>query len=83
MLDEGLAVLTGLWSGEPFSFSGAHFKINDTCFIPAPVQLPRIPIWVAGTWPKRPPFRRAARYDGVIPVTGDIRSSLSPAQLES
>ena len=80
MLDEGLAVLTGLWSGEPFSFSGAHFKINDTCFIPAPVQLPRIPIWVAGTWPKRPPFRRAARYDGVIPVTGDIRSSLSAAQ---
>ncbi len=55
MLDEGLAVLTGLWSGEPFSFSGAHFKINDTCFIPAPVQLPRIPIWVAGTWPSRPP----------------------------
>ncbi len=80
MLDEGLAVLTGLWSGEPFSFSGAHFKINDTCFIPAPVQLPRIPIWVAGTWPSRPPFRRAARYDGVIPVTGDIRSSLSAAQ---
>jgi alkanesulfonate monooxygenase SsuD/methylene tetrahydromethanopterin reductase-like flavin-dependent oxidoreductase (luciferase family) len=82
MLDEGLAVLTGLWSGEPFSFSGTHFKINDTCFTPAPVQLPRIPIWVAGTWPKRPPFRRAARYDGVIPVTGDIRSSLSPAQLD-
>jgi alkanesulfonate monooxygenase SsuD/methylene tetrahydromethanopterin reductase-like flavin-dependent oxidoreductase (luciferase family) len=81
MLDEGLAVLTGLWSGKPFSFSGKHFKVNDTCFLPAPVQLPRIPIWVAGTWPRRPPFRRAARYDGVIPVTGDIRSALSAADL--
>src|SRR5580658_3833052 len=81
MLDEGLAVLMGLWSGEPFSFSGTYFKVNDTCFLPAPVQFPRIPIWVAGTWPKRPPFRRAARYDGVIPVTGDIRSALSAADL--
>jgi alkanesulfonate monooxygenase SsuD/methylene tetrahydromethanopterin reductase-like flavin-dependent oxidoreductase (luciferase family) len=81
MMDEGLAVVTGLWSGEAFSFAGAHFRVNDTCFTPAPVQQPRIPIWVAGTWPRRPPFRRAARYDGVIPVTGDIRSSLSPDQL--
>lgn len=81
MLDEGLAVLTGLWSGEPFSFAGEHFRVNNTRFIPAPVQLPRIPIWVAGTWPRRQPFRRAARYDGVIPVTGDIRSSLSTAEL--
>jgi alkanesulfonate monooxygenase SsuD/methylene tetrahydromethanopterin reductase-like flavin-dependent oxidoreductase (luciferase family) len=81
MLDEGLAVLTGLWSGEPFSFAGEHFRVHNTRFIPAPMQLPRIPIWVAGTWPRRPPFRRAARYDGVIPVTGDIRSSLSAAEL--
>jgi len=81
MLDEGLAVLAGLWSGKPFSFAGAHFRVNNTSFVPAPVQLPRIPIWVAGTWPRRPPFRRAARYDGVIPVTGDIRSSLSAPEL--
>jgi alkanesulfonate monooxygenase SsuD/methylene tetrahydromethanopterin reductase-like flavin-dependent oxidoreductase (luciferase family) len=74
MLDEGLAVLTGLWSGESFSFSGKYFHIDNTRFIPTPVQQPRIPIWVAGTWPKRPPFRRAARYDGVIPVAGDVRS---------
>jgi alkanesulfonate monooxygenase SsuD/methylene tetrahydromethanopterin reductase-like flavin-dependent oxidoreductase (luciferase family) len=65
---QGLAVLTGLWSGESFSFSGKYFHIDNTRFIPTPVQQPRIPIWVAGTWPKRPPFRRAARYDGVIPV---------------
>ena len=37
-------------------------------FWPPPVQQPRIPIWVAGTWPKSmAPFRRAARWDGVCP----------------
>ena len=30
------------------------------------MQTPRIPIWVAGTWPHRRPFRRAARWDGVF-----------------
>jgi len=82
MFDEGLAVLTGLWSGESFSFSGEYFHINNARFIAAPVQQPRIPIWVAGTWPKHPPFRRASRYDGVIPVAGDVRSALSTAQVE-
>jgi alkanesulfonate monooxygenase SsuD/methylene tetrahydromethanopterin reductase-like flavin-dependent oxidoreductase (luciferase family) len=81
MLDEGLAVITGLWSAEPFSFTGTHFQVNNACFMPPPVQQPRIPIWVAGTWARRPPFRRAARYEGVVPVSGDIRSSLSPEQL--
>jgi hypothetical protein len=30
-----------------------------------------VPIWVAGTWPHRKPFRRAARYDGVVPIARD------------
>src|SRR5258706_9522014 len=28
MLDEALEVLTGLWSGEPFSFSGEHYQVE-------------------------------------------------------
>jgi alkanesulfonate monooxygenase SsuD/methylene tetrahydromethanopterin reductase-like flavin-dependent oxidoreductase (luciferase family) len=81
MLDEGLAVINGLWTGEPYSFAGTYFQVNNVQFLPRPLQQPRIPIWIAGTWPRRPPFRRAALYDGAIPVTGDIRSSLSPVQL--
>jgi alkanesulfonate monooxygenase SsuD/methylene tetrahydromethanopterin reductase-like flavin-dependent oxidoreductase (luciferase family) len=67
-LDEGLAVLAGLWSGEPFSFRGQHFQVEDVTFLPGPLQQPRIPIWVAGTWPKRAPMRRAARWDGAFPL---------------
>lgn len=63
-LDEGLNILSGLWSGQPFSYRSDRFQIDDAVFLPRPVQQPRIPIWVATTWPHRRPFRRAARWDG-------------------
>jgi alkanesulfonate monooxygenase SsuD/methylene tetrahydromethanopterin reductase-like flavin-dependent oxidoreductase (luciferase family) len=65
-LDEGLAILTGLWSGESFGFSGQHYSLEPMTFLPAPTV--PIPIWVGGSWPHRRPFRRAARYDGVFPM---------------
>ena len=68
MLDEGLEVLTGLWSGERFDYKGEHYQVEGARFLPPPVQKPRIPIWVAGYWPNRKPFRRAAKWDGVFPL---------------
>jgi len=68
MLDEGLEILEGLWGGAPFEFSGDHYTVHKSHFMPKPVQAPRIPIWVAGMWPNRRPFRRAARYEGVMPI---------------
>ena len=53
LLDRGLEQLAGYWDGG---------------FEPAPVQRPRIPIWVAGRWPNRRPLRRAARWDGFFPI---------------
>jgi len=64
-LDEGLAILDGLWSGEEFSFDGDHYRLAPMTFLPRPVQRPRIPIIVAGYWPNRGPIRRAARWDGM------------------
>ena len=61
-------MLTGLWSGEPFSYQGEHFRVDGACFLPKPVQRPRIPIWAGGQWPNRAPLRRAARWDGVYPI---------------
>ncbi len=72
-LDEGLDVLTGLWSTQPFSYEGEYFQVHDAVFLPTPVQQPRIPIWVAGTWPHRKPMRRAGRWDGVFPfISGEF-----------
>lgn len=67
-LDEGLEILGGLWGGEEFTFRGRHYNVEKALFLPRPRQAPRIPIWVGGFWPHRPPFRRAARWDGVIPL---------------
>lgn len=71
MLDEGLDVLQLMWSGHNDGFHGEHYTIDAWSFAPSPLQRPRIPIWVAGTWPNRAPFRRAARYDGVYPLGAD------------
>lgn len=68
LLDEGLAVLTGLWSGERFSYRGKHYTIDSVRFAPTPVQRPRIPIWVGGTLPAPRPVARAARWDGMVPI---------------
>ena len=53
MLDEGLAVLAGLWSGERFSYAGEHYTVDPVRFTPVPVQRPRVPIWVGGVLPNR------------------------------
>lgn len=66
MLDESLAILTGLWSGEPFAFEGKHYRFGEMAFRPAPVQRPRPPIWVVGAWPYPKSLNRAIRYDGIL-----------------
>jgi alkanesulfonate monooxygenase SsuD/methylene tetrahydromethanopterin reductase-like flavin-dependent oxidoreductase (luciferase family) len=79
MLDEGLEVLMRLWSGEEFSYQGQYYQLSQMQFLPKPLQQPRIPIWVAGNWPHKKPFRRAAQFDGVFPQKSG--SNLTPEDL--
>jgi alkanesulfonate monooxygenase SsuD/methylene tetrahydromethanopterin reductase-like flavin-dependent oxidoreductase (luciferase family) len=64
ILDEGLQIVAGLWTGAPFSFRGRHFAIDEVTFVPAPVQRPRPPIWIGGGYPNRRAVERALRWDG-------------------
>jgi alkanesulfonate monooxygenase SsuD/methylene tetrahydromethanopterin reductase-like flavin-dependent oxidoreductase (luciferase family) len=66
-LDEGLEVLTQLWSGKPVTHHGAYLSVDDVQMLPKV----EVPIWIAGRWPNRPPFRRAASFDGVMPTHVD------------
>jgi len=68
MLDEGLDVLVHLWSGVRVNYTGQYYQLHDALFLPTPLQQPRIPIWIAGVWPVKKPFRRSARWDGVCPL---------------
>ena len=66
--EESLEIIEGLWLGDSFSFKGNHYTVDDFRLHPTCVQKPRVPIWAGATWPKKKPFRRAARYDGVVPI---------------
>jgi alkanesulfonate monooxygenase SsuD/methylene tetrahydromethanopterin reductase-like flavin-dependent oxidoreductase (luciferase family) len=66
LLDETLAILDGLWSGRPFGFEGRHYRFAPMTFRPTPVQQPRIPIWVVGSWPRERSVARALRWDGIV-----------------
>ena len=72
MLEEGLDILRGMWSGERFAHDGDHYMVGPTVFAPTPVQTPTIPIWVGGSWRKEAPLRRAMRFDGLFPVKMDM-----------
>jgi alkanesulfonate monooxygenase SsuD/methylene tetrahydromethanopterin reductase-like flavin-dependent oxidoreductase (luciferase family) len=79
LLDEGLDIMAGLWSGERFSYSGEKFTIDPVRFSPTPVQQPRIPVWIAGILPNRRPIERAARWDGFVPIRYDERGLARPS----
>ena len=84
MLDEGLDLITGLWSGT-FAFEGEHYRMDLTgrADVQAlrPVQQPRIPIWVVGAWPRPKSMRRVLRCDGILPtVGGEVGSHLPTSE---
>ncbi len=81
MLDEALDVLVGLWSGEPFQYHGEYYHVEETVFLPRPLQIPRIPIWVGGGYPRRGPMQRAARWDGTCIYQTSNDGVWSPAEV--
>ena len=86
-MDEALEIVTALWRGEPVTFRGEHYDLEEFRLEVAPVQAPRVPIWVVGIWPRRRSMQRAMRYDGLLvgvdsptelaEVTDSVRSARS------
>ncbi len=63
MLEEQLAIVTGLWGtpvGKRFDYSGEHYTLADSPALPKPVQDP-VPVIIGGGGPRRTPSM-AARY---------------------
>jgi len=61
--NEALEVIDLLLTGKNVTFEGRFTTLNDITISPAPVQKPRLPIWVAGR--KEAAMRRVARYGEV------------------
>ncbi len=75
MLDEGLALLAACWRGGEIHHRGTHYRMaadpnpyGELVFDLPAFQQPRVPVWVGGFWPRKRPFRRAARWDGIVPL---------------
>jgi len=79
-LDEGLDILLGLLSANNFNYEGEYYQIKNVKFLPAPVN-GQIPIWVAGAWPNKAPLRRAAKYNGVFPISSNWAEQLTLEEL--
>jgi alkanesulfonate monooxygenase SsuD/methylene tetrahydromethanopterin reductase-like flavin-dependent oxidoreductase (luciferase family) len=81
MLDEGLEVLTRLWTGEPVTHHGRYYTVKGATHVPTPVQVPRIPVWIGGE--SKPAMRRAARWDGWIisAASVEVKMIKRPRQL--
>lgn len=73
MLDESIDVITLLFLGQPFDYDGKHYHLKLTDldvqhYPPRPCQQPRVPMWVAGAWPRMKSMERTLKCDGILPL---------------
>jgi probable F420-dependent oxidoreductase len=57
--DEGLEIMSRLWSEERVSFTGEHYQLDGASIAPRPVQNP-LPLWVGGS--AKQAIERTARW---------------------
>jgi alkanesulfonate monooxygenase SsuD/methylene tetrahydromethanopterin reductase-like flavin-dependent oxidoreductase (luciferase family) len=75
-LDEGLAIVSQLWSGRPVTFHGRHYQLDEFSITPTPARAQRIPIWAVAAWGRRTSVERLRHCDGVL-----LDESVAPADL--
>jgi probable F420-dependent oxidoreductase len=71
-LEEGVAVLKGLFAPGPFSFEGTHYRITDLDGQPAPATTPHPPFIIGGGGPRV--LALAGREADIVGINPAIRS---------
>jgi probable F420-dependent oxidoreductase len=66
LFDESLAVLRGVWSGDPFTHQGKHFSARGLASLPKPAQHGGPPVLIGGN--SALARNRAARNQGWSPL---------------
>jgi len=72
-LAESIAVLKGLFTGQPFSFTGEHYTITDYTAGPVPLQRPHPPFFIGGGG--RRTLTLAGREADTVGLAARIRSN--------
>jgi alkanesulfonate monooxygenase SsuD/methylene tetrahydromethanopterin reductase-like flavin-dependent oxidoreductase (luciferase family) len=75
-LEEGLALMKALWTGDGVTHRGTHFTVVDGRIEPKPVQRPHPPVWIGG-WGDVTLRRAALLADAWLPgPTADLERLL-------
>lgn len=85
--DEALDIMSALWTGEPVTYIGKHYRYEGAVISPKPVQNP-LPLWIGGS--SEAAIRRTARIgtgwlaglqnpEQVRPVVAAIREASAAA----
>jgi probable F420-dependent oxidoreductase len=69
-LEESVAVLKGLFSGEPFTHRGSHFTVNGLVGVPPCVQRPHPPLLIGGGGPRV--LRLAGREADIVGINANL-----------
>jgi probable F420-dependent oxidoreductase len=67
-LSEAVVILKQLFTGEPVTFAGKHYRVTGHRIYPLPVQRPHPPILIGGNGPKL--LSLAAREADIVGLTG-------------
>jgi len=59
LFEESVEIVRKCWSGEPFSFYGKHYRLENVAIRPRPYQRPGPPLWIGASVPAA--VRRAAQ----------------------
>lgn len=71
-VEEIVEIVRGLWSGEPVTFHGKHFDLDEVSIGYRPHQRPGVPVLLAthsGEGRSRQPARAAKLSDGIISIS--------------
>jgi probable F420-dependent oxidoreductase len=77
-LEEGIAVIKGLFAEGNFSYQGKHYQVTELDGRPKPLQQPHPPLLVGGGGPRV--LRLAAREADIVGVNPAIRSGRVDAE---
>jgi probable F420-dependent oxidoreductase len=73
LLEEGLQIMKGLWTGNPISFHGRLYDLNEVRLHPLPGRTGGPPVLMAGA--AEPALRRLARFaDGWLPISPNVEA---------
>jgi probable F420-dependent oxidoreductase len=67
LFEESVEIMRQCWTGEPFSFRGKHYVLEDVQIRPRPYQRPSPPLWIGASVPAA--VRRAGRLADAFVAT--------------